>query len=104
MRFIGSINFYSKFNEKLHVDLKPFYNILHDDTKFHRNIELETLLRKIKLSITKDVTLPLPNTKYQFFITVDSSIIGIGYVLFQMNEHGKIRRNFLYNSRIITTN
>ena len=69
MRLIGSMNCYSKFIEKLHVDRKPFYDILHDDTKFHWSNELETLFRKIKHSITKDVTLTLPNTKSQFFIT-----------------------------------
>ena len=103
MRFIGSMNFYSKFIEKLHVNLKPFYDILHDDTKFHWNDELETLFRKIKHSITKDVTLTLPNTKYPFFITVGSSLIGIGCVLFQMNEHGKLDV-ISYISRIFTTN
>ena len=66
MRFIGFMNFYSKFIEKLHVHLKPFYDILHDDTKFHWNNELETLFRKIKHSITNYVTLTLPNTKYPF--------------------------------------
>ena len=35
-----------KFIEKLHVDLKPFYDMLHDDTKFHWNNELETLFKK----------------------------------------------------------
>ena len=28
MQFIGSMNIYSNFIEKLHVDLKPFYDML----------------------------------------------------------------------------
>ena len=29
-KFIGSRNFYSKFFDKLHVNVKPLYDILHD--------------------------------------------------------------------------
>ena len=34
MKFLGSVNFYSKFIEKLHINLKPLYTLLHDDVKF----------------------------------------------------------------------
>ena len=34
MHFLGSVNFYSKFVEKLHIKLKPLYTLLHDDVKF----------------------------------------------------------------------
>ena len=32
MSFIGALNFYTKFIEKLHINLKPFYNLLHEST------------------------------------------------------------------------
>ena len=41
MEFFGSVNFYSKFIEKLHRNLKPFYTLLHDDVKFQCTPELE---------------------------------------------------------------
>ena len=34
MQFLGSVNFYSKLIEKLHIHLKPLYTLLHDDVKF----------------------------------------------------------------------
>ena len=34
MQFLDSVNFYSKFIEKLHINLKPLYTLLHDDVKF----------------------------------------------------------------------
>ena len=34
MQFLGSVNFYSKFIEKLHNNRKPLYTLLHDDVKF----------------------------------------------------------------------
>ena len=33
MQFLGSVKFYSKFIEKLHINLKPLYTLLHDDVK-----------------------------------------------------------------------
>ena len=33
MKFIGALNFYRTFIEKLHINhLKPFYNLLHENT------------------------------------------------------------------------
>ena len=32
MSFIGALNFYTKLIEKLHINLKPFYDLLHENT------------------------------------------------------------------------
>ena len=32
MSFIGALNFYTKFIEKLHINLKLFYDLLHEKT------------------------------------------------------------------------
>ena len=32
MSFIGALNFYTKFIEKLHINLKPIYDLLHENT------------------------------------------------------------------------
>ena len=32
MSFIGALNFYTKVFEKLHINLKPFYDLLHENT------------------------------------------------------------------------
>ena len=62
----------------MHVILAPLYNILHDDIFFHRNEEhksskLKTLKRKH------------PN-----FILVDSSAIGVGTVLVQVDDEDRM--------------
>ena len=46
MRFVGSINFYSKFIQNLHVNLKPLYTLLHDDVPFKWTPELNELFEK----------------------------------------------------------
>ena len=102
MQFLGTINFYSKFIEKLHINLKPLYNLLHDDINFQWTPELEKTFNTIKNTMTSDTELTIPNTKNPFFITVDASLIGLGAVLFQLNEQNKMKV-ISYNSRILTT-
>ena len=89
MSFIGALNFYTKFIEKLHINLKPFYDLLHENTPWKWTDE--RLFQKLKMSLTSETELTIPNTKHPFFITVDASLIGLGAVLFQLNEQNKMK-------------
>ena len=95
------MNFQSKFINKLHTSLKPFYTLLHDDVSFEWTPDLDKLFNLIKLSVSKDAELAIPNT-HPFYITVDASLIGLGAVLFQSNSNNKMQV-IPYNSRILTT-
>ena len=101
MSFIGALNFYTKFIEKLHINLKPFYDLLHENTPWKWTDEHESLFQKLKMSLTSETELTIPNTKHPFFITVDASLIGLGAVLFQLNEQNKMKKVISYNSRIL---
>ena len=35
MSFIGALNFYTKLFEKVHINLKPFYDLLHKKTPWN---------------------------------------------------------------------
>ena len=59
---------------------------------------IERLFQTLKTSLTSDTE--LPNTKLPFFITVDASIIGLGAVVFQLNEQNQMKV-ISYNSRIL---
>ena len=48
MSFNGALNFYTKFIEKLHINLKPFYDLLHENTPWSWTTEHETLFHKLK--------------------------------------------------------
>ena len=100
MSFIGALNFYTKFNDKLHINLKPFYDLLHESTPWKWTDEHERLFQKLKMSLTSETELTIPNTKHPFFITVDASLIGLGAVLFQLNEQNKMKV-ISYNSRVL---
>ena len=98
--FIGALNFYTKFIEKLPINLKPFYDLLHENTSWKWTDEHESLFQKFKRSLTSETELTIPNTKHPFFITVDASLIGLGAVLFQLNDQNKMKVIW-YNSRIL---
>ena len=95
MQFLGSVNFYSNFIEKLHKNRKPLYTLLHDDVKFQWTPEIDKIFQEIKNSMTADTKLTIPNTENPYFITVDASLVGLGAVLFQMNQENKMKVGFL---------
>ena len=66
MSFIGALNFYTKFIEKLHINLKPFYDLLHENTPWKWTDEHESLFQKLKMSLTSETELTIPNTKHPF--------------------------------------
>ena len=83
MSFIGALNFYTKFIDKLHINLKPFYDLLLENTPWKWTEDHERLFQTLKKSLTSDTEHTIPNTKHP---TVDDSLIGLGAVLFQLNE------------------
>ena len=45
VRFSGALNFYTKFIETLHINLKPFYDLLNENTPWKWTAEHETLFK-----------------------------------------------------------
>ena len=66
MQFLGSVNIYSKFIEKLYINLKPLYTLIHDDVNFQWTPELEKIIRDVKNAMTAETELTIPNTKPPF--------------------------------------
>ena len=102
IKLLGTINFCSNFIEKLHIFIKPLYNLLHDDINFQWIPQLEKTFNTIKDTMTSDTELTIPKTKNSFFTTVEASLIGLGAVFFQLNEQHKMKV-ISCNSRILTT-
>ena len=100
MIFLGALNFYTKVIEELHIHLKPFCDLLHENTPWKWTDERQTLFQLLKMSLISQTELTIPNTKHTFFITVDASLIGIGAVVFQLNEENKMKVIY-YNSCIL---
>ena len=101
MSFIGGLNFYTNLIDKLHINLKPFYGFLHENTPWKWTDEHERVFRKLNVSLTSETELTtLTKYKTPIFITVDASLIGLGAVLFKLNEQNKMKV-ISYNSRIL---
>ena len=62
-------NSYIHIFEKLHINLKPLYTLLHDDVKFQWTSELEKKIQDVKNAMTADTELTIPNTKHSFVNT-----------------------------------
>ena len=45
MSFIGALTFYTNFIEKLHFNLKPFYDLLHENTPWKWTDEYERFFK-----------------------------------------------------------
>ena len=66
MSLVAALNFYTKFIKKLHINLKPFYDLLHEITPWNWIDEHERLLQTINTSLTSETELTIPNTKHLF--------------------------------------
>ena len=66
--FLGLMNVYSYFFDKLHVEMKPLHNLLCIKVQIHWVVELGLLLQQIRKTITKDVTLALPTLNHRLFL------------------------------------
>ena len=98
MKVLGCLGFYSCYIKNLHVDSKPFYDLIRDSTSFHWTEEHEKFFQMIKDRISEDTILTIPSTDYPFHIHVDSSNVGTGCILIQQIPEGK--RIISFNSRV----
>ena len=98
LKVLGCLNFYSRYIRNLHVNSKPFYELIKDETIFEWTAEHEKLFQRMKDEISADTTLAIPNEKYPFFIHTDASIWGAGAILVQKLPKGK--RIVSFNSRV----
>ena len=98
MKVLGCLGFYSFHIKNLHVDSKPFYDLIRDSISSHWTEEHEKIFQTIKDRISEDTNPAIRSTDYLFDIDVDSSNVGTGCNLKQQFPEGK--RIIFSNSRI----
>ena len=64
MSFIGALNFYTILFEKLHINFKPFYDLLHENTPWKWQNGHERFFQKLKMSLTSETELTNPITHF----------------------------------------
>ena len=79
---------FTNFIEKLHVNLKPFYDLLQENTAWLWTTEHGTLFHNLKNALTSDTELTI-HTLYQksLFITFDAPFNGPGVYFFDKNKN-----------------
>ena len=90
MSFIGALNFNTTVIEKLHVNPKPFYDLLHENTPLNWTSEHELLFQKLGSSLTNDTEHKIPSTKHPFFYS-RCSFIELSAVIFQLTGENKMK-------------
>ena len=98
MKVLGCLGFYSCYIKNIHVDSKPFFDLIRDSTSFHWTEEHEKIFQITNDRISEDTILAIPSTEYLFHIHVDSSNVGTGCILIQQFPEGN--RIISSNSRI----
>ena len=68
MSFLGALNVYTQSIEKLYFILKPFYDLLHENTPWYWTDKDECLFQAFKTSFTCETELKITNTKHPFLI------------------------------------
>ncbi len=102
MRIVGALNFYAKYIDgPVYVMMKPFFNLIKDETPWSWSAENESLLRKILDMLSGDTIRAIPNPKYPYFLHGDSSNTGTGNILIQELPGGK-KVIIKYCSRVFT--
>ena len=67
MSFFGALNFYTKLIDKLNINLKPFYDLLHENTPWNWTNEHECLFQKIKTPSLLKQNLPFQIQNIHFY-------------------------------------
>lgn len=87
---LGSINFYRKYIEGASFLVKPISHLTKKNVKFKWGEEQEKALAEIRRILATEPVLTLPELNGRYRVEVDSSLEGVGAVLYGENEKGEI--------------
>ncbi|KHJ39892.1 hypothetical protein D918_10062, partial [Trichuris suis] len=101
-RFIGMVNHFGRFIEKLAEKTKPLRDLLRENVDFVWDAPQQQAFDELKLDLQNSVELAPFNTAYRTIVSTDASSTGLGAVLLQENVPG-VRRAVAFASRCLTT-
>ncbi|CAC5384994.1 unnamed protein product [Mytilus coruscus] len=84
-RALGLLNWFKKFIPNFSAEIEPLTKLLRKNAKFRWTSEQENAFTKLKSLITSPI-LAFPNFHTEFYLAVDTSSKGIGYMLYQYQE------------------
>ena len=100
--FLGMPKFLSKYVYKMQLYLRPFYNILRQQSNFEWTTEHQTRFEEIKKLLTEEISNTILDPNQLFYAMSDASNFGIGAALLQ-SQGGTNKMNLISaNSRFFT--
>ena len=85
-RVLGMFGWFRKFIPNYSQITQPLTKLLRKSTLFHWTEEQENALKSLKISLLNSEVLAFPKFNIPFFLAVDSSSKGIGYMLYQKHQ------------------
>ena len=82
-QFLGKINYYHRFIDKVSSLLSPLHQLLKKDQKFEWTTECQETFDKLKVIITSQPVLAIFNPNERCILETDASKLGLGAVLKQ---------------------
>ncbi|CAC5414435.1 unnamed protein product [Mytilus coruscus] len=82
-RAIGLFNWFRKYIHNFSAEVDPMTKLLKKSIKFKWGIEQEQAFKKVKSLLVNSPVLAFPKYDLPFYLAVDTSCKGIGYMLYQ---------------------
>ena len=92
-RALGMFNWFRKFIPNYSIVCEPLTKLLRKHVKFIWSNEQELAFQKLKQLLLNSDILAFPRFDQPFYLAVDSSSHGIGYVLYQKHGSGSEEKN-----------
>ena len=100
-RFLGLTNWLQKFCPHYASISAPLYNLLKKNTRFEWTDECQNAFDKLKSIFSSPDMLSFPRSDLDYYIMVDTSAKGIGYILYQLTPESELTKPDENNLRII---
>ncbi|KHJ40123.1 hypothetical protein D918_09820 [Trichuris suis] len=101
-RFIGMVNHFGRFIEKLAEKTKPLRDLLKENVDLVWDAPQQQAFDELKLDLQNSVELAPFNTAYRTVVSTDATSTGLGAVLLQENVPG-VRRAVAFAPRCLTS-
>ena len=100
-RFLRLANYYHRFIKDFATMVKPLHQLIEKEVIFTWTSECEQAFNFLKIQLTLAPILAVPNWSWPFILDTDASGMGIGAVLFRLQENGS-EYVVAYASRVLT--